>query len=624
MRVIGPTRSAWPTPPRTCGSTPRSPRTCPAAAGSGSSASPARWASRSWPPPRARARPVDVRLGRQPGRRVGQRPAAVLGDRPAHRRRAAVPGDVRQPAQVRPAGAPARAHEADRRGEERAARRAGAASRPVAEPIDDAGVKALFEQAGVIRVETLSRAVRHRAAAGLPAAARGPPGRGRRQLDRARGAGRRRAARRGAGAGRSRRRRCDVGAAADRRPSRARSRRRSRRGGRAEPAATDAELRRPPWPSGRRRDRPSRGAADALVAVFVPPVATRGRPTPGPCGGGRRVGKAGRRGVPGRRGRARRAGGHRRGRRPRARVRAQLPQPRAGRGRAGPGAPVRAVAGAAGRGVRRPARGRHGAGPRAGGRLCAGAAPDLDPTTRRWSCSPATASRSPSSGGPAASTRPSPSPRSSVTRSRSRRWASGGGTAATCSGSGSTSSPRPGSGGPTPSSSRLSGVREVFVQRMAPQGVSCVLEIVDDPSFGSLLTFGLSGMATELLGDRAYRVVPVSDQDAAALVRAPRAAPLLAGYRGAEPARLEALEELVLRRRQDRRGPAGGALAPPRPGARVRPGRVRRGRPGRPRPAAHPRRHGPPPAALTHDELARAKPNDSRVSGGRRSAGSAG
>jgi acyl-CoA synthetase (NDP forming) len=82
---------------------------------------------------------------------------------------------------------------------------------------------------------------------------------------------------------------------------------------------------------------------------------------------------------------------------------------------------------------------------------------------------------------------------------------------------------------------------------MAPKGVSCVLEVVDDPSFGSLLSFGLSGMATELLGDRAFRVVPVSDQDAAALVRAPRAAPLLAGFRGTEPVRLDALEDLVLR-----------------------------------------------------------------------------
>ena len=95
--------------------------------------------------------------------------------------------------------------------------------------------------------------------------------------------------------------------------------------------------------------------------------------------------------------------------------------------------------------------------------------------------------------------------------------------------------------------SQLTGQDEVYVQRMAPKGMSCVLEVVDDPSFGSLLSFGLSGMATELLGDRAFRAVPVSDEDAAALVRAPRAAPLLTGYRGSEPVRLDALEDLVLR-----------------------------------------------------------------------------
>jgi acyl-CoA synthetase (NDP forming)/GNAT superfamily N-acetyltransferase len=93
----------------------------------------------------------------------------------------------------------------------------------------------------------------------------------------------------------------------------------------------------------------------------------------------------------------------------------------------------------------------------------------------------------------------------------------------------------------------LTGGAEFHIQRMAPKGVPCVLEIVDDPSFGSLLSFGLAGTATALLGDRAFRVVPVSDVDAAALVRAPRAAPLLAGYRGADPVDLDALAELVLR-----------------------------------------------------------------------------
>ena len=42
-------------------------------------------------------------------------------------------------------------------------------------------------------------------------------------------------------------------------------------------------------------------------------------------------------------------------------------------------------------------------------------------------------------------------------------------------------------------------------------------------------------------------MVPLSGVDAAELVRAPRAAPLLPGYRGGAPARLDALEDLVLR-----------------------------------------------------------------------------
>lgn len=96
----------------------------------------------------------------------------------------------------------------------------------------------------------------------------------------------------------------------------------------------------------------------------------------------------------------------------------------------------------------------------------------------------------------------------------------------------------------------LAGMSErpdVYVQRMAPKGISCVLGLQDDPSFGTLVSFGLSGLVSDLLGDRAYRAVPLTDADAAALVRAPKAAPLLAGYRGDEPADLPALQDLVLR-----------------------------------------------------------------------------
>jgi acyl-CoA synthetase (NDP forming) len=57
----------------------------------------------------------------------------------------------------------------------------------------------------------------------------------------------------------------------------------------------------------------------------------------------------------------------------------------------------------------------------------------------------------------------------------------------------------------------------------------------------------VSGVATDLLGDRAVRVLALTDLDAAELVRAVRAAPLLVGYRGSEPVDVDALELLLLR-----------------------------------------------------------------------------
>jgi acyl-CoA synthetase (NDP forming)/GNAT superfamily N-acetyltransferase len=88
---------------------------------------------------------------------------------------------------------------------------------------------------------------------------------------------------------------------------------------------------------------------------------------------------------------------------------------------------------------------------------------------------------------------------------------------------------------------------EMYVQKMTPKGISCFIGLQDDPSFGTLVSFGLSGLVSTLLGDRAYRAVPLTDVDAATLIREPKSAPLLTGYRGDEPADIAALQDMVLR-----------------------------------------------------------------------------
>ncbi|MFF8773921.1 GNAT family N-acetyltransferase [Kitasatospora sp. NPDC015120] len=88
---------------------------------------------------------------------------------------------------------------------------------------------------------------------------------------------------------------------------------------------------------------------------------------------------------------------------------------------------------------------------------------------------------------------------------------------------------------------------QLVVQRLAPRGVDTVIGATVDPAVGAILSFGLAGAPAELLGDVAHRLVPATDQDVASLVREVRAAPLLFGWRGAEAVDTDALEELLLR-----------------------------------------------------------------------------
>ena len=83
------------------------------------------------------------------------------------------------------------------------------------------------------------------------------------------------------------------------------------------------------------------------------------------------------------------------------------------------------------------------------------------------------------------------------------------------------------------------------LQRMAQPGVACVVGSIEDPLFGPVVSFGISGITSELLGDRAYAIPPLTDVDAARIIRAPRAAPLLLGGFGAGEQALAELEELI-------------------------------------------------------------------------------
>jgi acetyl coenzyme A synthetase (ADP forming)-like protein len=86
-----------------------------------------------------------------------------------------------------------------------------------------------------------------------------------------------------------------------------------------------------------------------------------------------------------------------------------------------------------------------------------------------------------------------------------------------------------------------------MIQRMAAPGVETIVGMVDHALFGPLVMFGMGGTATELLGDRSFRILPLTDVDAAELVGSLRASPLLFGYRGAQPVAVSDLEDVLQR-----------------------------------------------------------------------------
>jgi len=85
------------------------------------------------------------------------------------------------------------------------------------------------------------------------------------------------------------------------------------------------------------------------------------------------------------------------------------------------------------------------------------------------------------------------------------------------------------------------------VQPIVSKGVEMIVGVVQDQHFGPVVACGAGGTATELVKDVAVRITPITRGEAGRMIRSLKTFPLLDGYRGAVPADISALEDVLLR-----------------------------------------------------------------------------
>jgi len=87
----------------------------------------------------------------------------------------------------------------------------------------------------------------------------------------------------------------------------------------------------------------------------------------------------------------------------------------------------------------------------------------------------------------------------------------------------------------------------VLVAPMLKPGREVIIGVTEDPQFGHAIMFGLGGIFVEILKDVTFRIIPIEEKDAWAMIKSIKGYPILAGARGEPPADMEALVKMILK-----------------------------------------------------------------------------
>jgi acyl-CoA synthetase (NDP forming) len=85
-----------------------------------------------------------------------------------------------------------------------------------------------------------------------------------------------------------------------------------------------------------------------------------------------------------------------------------------------------------------------------------------------------------------------------------------------------------------------------LIQEMIQDGHEVIIGLAQDPTFGTIIMFGLGGIFVEILKDVSIRKIPITPQDAMDMIKEIRGYEILKGARGKVAANLDLLRDLLL------------------------------------------------------------------------------
>ena len=94
--------------------------------------------------------------------------------------------------------------------------------------------------------------------------------------------------------------------------------------------------------------------------------------------------------------------------------------------------------------------------------------------------------------------------------------------------------------------SKQYNVKGVLLEKMAAPGAELIVGLQNDLQFGPIIMVGIGGIYTEVFKDVAFRVLPITKEDAVSMMEDLKGKQILKGFRGAPPVSMDALANALV------------------------------------------------------------------------------